>query len=74
MIEEIFHLQILADRLLVVNPKNVYVEAEVAERYANILKVNTPVMNFKTLGIDKEAPLSFVGQVINPENLVLKLI
>jgi len=57
-----------------VNPKNVYVEAEVAERYANILKVNTPVkVNFKTLGIDKEAPLSFVGQVINPENGTFKI-
>ena len=54
--------------------KNVYVEAEVAERYANILKVNTPVkVNFKTLGIDKEAPLSFVGQVINPENGTFKI-
>ena len=58
----------------VVNPKNVYVEAEVAERYANILKVNTPVkVNFKTLGINKKAPLSFVGQVINPENGTFKI-
>ena len=58
----------------IVNPKNVFVEAEVAERYANILKVNTPVkVNFKTLGIDKEAPLSFVGQVINPENGTFKI-
>lgn len=58
----------------IVNTQNVYVEAEVAERYANILKKNTPVkVNFKALGITKEAPLSFVGQVINPENSTFKI-
>jgi RND family efflux transporter MFP subunit len=58
----------------IVNTKKVYVEADVAERYANILKKNTPVkINFRALGISKEAPLSFVGQVINPENSTFKV-
>lgn len=58
----------------IVNTKKIYVEADVAERYANILKKNTPVkVNFKALGINREAPLSFVGQVINPENSTFKI-
>ena len=58
----------------IVNTRNVYIEADVAERYANILKINTPVkINFKTLGIKKEVPLSFIGQVINPENGTFKI-
>ena len=58
----------------IINTKKVYVEADVAERYANILKKSTPVkINFKALGISKEAPLSFVGQVINPENSTFKV-
>lgn len=58
----------------IVNTQKVYVEADVAERYANILKKNTPVkVNFKSLGISKRAPLNFVGQVINPENSTFKV-
>jgi len=58
----------------IVNTQKVYVEADVAERYANILKKNSPVVvNFNALGISKEAPISFVGQVINPENRTFKV-
>ena len=58
----------------IVNTEKVYVEADVAERYANVLKKNTPVkVTFKALGIHKEAPLSFVGQVINLENSTFKV-
>lgn len=58
----------------IVNTKRVYIEADVAERYSNILKKNTPVkINFDALGVSKNAPLTFVGQVINPENSTFKV-
>jgi len=58
----------------IVNTKNVYIEADIAERYSNILKKNAPVkIHFSSLGITKKAPISFVGQVINPENSTFKV-
>jgi len=58
----------------IVNAQKVYVEADVAERYANVLKKNNPVnIQFKALGINKSATISFVGQVINPENRTFKV-
>lgn len=58
----------------IVNTKKVYVEADVAERYANVLQKGTPVtVNFDALGIQKRGSLSFVGQVINPENSTFKV-
>lgn len=60
--------------LRIVNTRKVYIEADVAERYANILKKNTPVkINFDALETSQNAPLSFVGQVINPENSTFKV-
>jgi len=58
----------------IVNTERVYVESDVAERYANVLKENSPVkVKFDALGIQKESSLSFVGQVINPENSTFKI-
>jgi RND family efflux transporter MFP subunit len=58
----------------IVNTQKVYIEADVAERYANTLKKNTPVkVKLDALGIHKESSLSFVGQVINPENSTFKI-
>lgn len=58
----------------IVNTKNVYIEADVAERYSTVLKKNSPVkVHFRSLGITKIAPISFVGQVINPENSTFKV-
>ena len=58
----------------IVNTQKVYIEADVAERYANVLKKNTPVkVKFDTPGTHKESSLSFVGQVINPENSTFKI-
>ena len=58
----------------IVNTKKVYVEADIAERYANVLKKNTPVkVSFNALNIHKKSRLTFVGQVINPENSTFKV-
>ncbi|MDG1849205.1 MAG: efflux RND transporter periplasmic adaptor subunit [Flavobacteriales bacterium] len=58
----------------IVNTERVYVESDVAERYANALQKNSPVkVKFDALGIQKESSLSFVGQVINPENSTFKI-
>jgi RND family efflux transporter MFP subunit len=55
--------------LRVVNARQVQVEANVAERYANSLRKNDEVhIEFKALGIERTAPISFVGQVINPKS------
>lgn len=55
--------------LRVVNARQVQVEANVAERYANSLRKNDEVhIEFKALGIERTAPISFVGQVINPQS------
>ena len=58
----------------IVNAQNVIVEADVAERYANVLKKHTPVkINFNSLGLSKTAKLNFIGQVINPANRTFKI-
>lgn len=58
----------------IVNAEEVIVEADIAEKYANILKKNTPVtINFKSLGTSKNAKLDFIGQVINPDNRTFKV-
>jgi RND family efflux transporter MFP subunit len=58
----------------IVNADEVIVEADIAEKYANILKKNTPVtINFKSLGTSKNAKLDFIGQVINPDNRTFKV-
>jgi len=58
----------------IANIQSIFIEADVPERYANILIKGSPVkIHFKSLGITKEAPLSFVGQIINPENNTFKI-
>ena len=58
----------------IVNAENVMVEADVAERYSNILKKNTPVnIKFNSLGTSRRAKLNFIGQVINPANRTFKV-
>jgi len=58
----------------VVNSKKLQIEVDVAERYSSILKKGDVVkVSFNSLGIEMEAPVSFVGQVINPENRTFKL-
>tara|TARA_B110000977_G_scaffold152824_1_gene194132 strand:- start:2148 stop:3269 length:1122 start_codon:yes stop_codon:yes gene_type:complete len=58
----------------IVNAENVRVEADVAERYSNILKKNTPVnIKFNSLGTSRKAKLNFIGQVINPANRTFKV-
>ncbi len=58
----------------IANIEHVFVEADVPERYANILVKGSPVkINFKSLSLSKEAPLSFIGQIINPENNTFKI-
>lgn len=55
--------------LRVVNARQVQVEANVAERYANSLRKKDEVhIEFKALGIERTAPISFVGEVINPKS------
>lgn len=58
----------------IVNTERIYVESDVAERYANVLQKNSPVkVTFDSLGIQQQSSLSFVGQVINPENSTFKI-
>ena len=58
----------------IVNAENVLIEADVAEKYSNILKKKTPVtIHFKSLGTSRNAHLNFIGQVINPANRTFKV-
>jgi RND family efflux transporter MFP subunit len=58
----------------ITNTERIFIEADVPERYANILIKGSPVkINFKSLAVSKEAPISFVGQIINPENNTFKI-
>lgn len=58
----------------IVNAKNVIIEADVAERYSNILKKNTPVnIKFNSIGASRKAKLNFIGQVINPANRTFRV-
>lgn len=57
----------------VVNSKNLQVEVEIAEKYANKIKKGDLVkLSFNSLDMELEAPISFVGQVINPQNRTFK--
>lgn len=58
----------------VVNARYVQVEADVTERYATSLSKDDLVqISFTALGVETEAPISFVGQVINPQNRTFKV-
>jgi len=58
----------------IVNAKHVVIEADVAERYSNILKKNTPVnIKFNSIGASRKAKLNFIGQVINPANRTFRV-
>ena len=60
--------------LRVVNTRQVQVEADVTERYSASLHTQDVVhISFKALGVEKEAPITFVGQVINPKNRTFKV-
>ena len=60
--------------LRLVNSKKLQIEADVAERYANKINSNDIVsIRFNSLDIEQEAPVTFIGQVINPENRTFKL-
>ena len=60
--------------LRIVNSKKLQIEADVAERYSSVLKKGDNVkIAFQTLGVELENPITFVGQVINPENRTFKL-
>jgi RND family efflux transporter MFP subunit len=60
--------------LRLVNSKKLQVEADVAERYANKINSSDVVnIKFNSLDIEQEAPVTFIGQVINPENRTFKL-
>ena len=58
----------------IVNAKHVVIEADVAERYSNILKKNTPVnVKFNSIGASRKSKLNFIGQVINPANRTFRV-
>jgi RND family efflux transporter MFP subunit len=60
--------------LRLVNSKKLQIEADVAERYANKINSKDIVsIKFNSLDIEQEAPVTFIGQVINPENRTFKL-
>ena len=58
----------------IVNAKKLQVEVDVAERYSSIIKKGDKVnIAFKALGIETQETISFVGQIINPENRTFKV-
>lgn len=58
----------------VVNAKKLQVEVDVAERYSAIIKKGDDVnVSFNALGIETQETISFVGQIINPENRTFKV-
>lgn len=58
----------------VVDVDNVELEAELSEEYLpSIRKGDTAYINFPSLDIKTKAPISFVSQVINPENRSFKV-
>ena len=57
-----------------VNLNNVYVEADVTETYLKQVKKGTEtIVNFPSLGIDRTAKISQVGNFINPNNRSFKV-
>ncbi len=60
--------------LQIVNAKEVQIQADVPDKYANILhKGDYVAINFNAIGIAKEAKITFVSQVINPQNRTFKI-
>lgn len=58
----------------IVNSKKLQVEVDVAERYSAIIKKGDLVnLSFNALGINSQEKVSFVGQVINPQNRTFKV-
>tara|TARA_B100000886_G_scaffold123109_1_gene82936 strand:+ start:150 stop:1265 length:1116 start_codon:yes stop_codon:yes gene_type:complete len=58
----------------IVNSKKLQVEVDVAERYSAIIKKGDLVnLSFNSLGINCHEKVSFVGQVINPQNRTFKV-
>ena len=58
----------------IVNSKKLQVEVDVAERYSAIIKKGDLVnLSFNALGINRQEKVSFVGQVINPQNRTFKV-
>lgn len=58
----------------IVNAKKLQVEVDVAERYSAIIKKGDVVnVSFKALDLESQETISFVGQVINPENRTFKV-
>ena len=58
----------------IVNSKKLQVEVDVAERYSTIIKKGDLVnLSFNALGINLQEKVSFVGQVINPQNRTFKV-
>ena len=58
----------------IVNSNKLQVEVDVAERYSTIIKKGDLVnLSFNALGINLQEKVSFVGQVINPQNRTFKV-
>ncbi len=58
----------------IVNSKKLQVEVDVAERYSTIIKKGDLVnLSFNALDINRQEKVSFVGQVINPQNRTFKV-
>ena len=58
----------------IVNSKKLQVEVDVAERYSTIIKKGDLVnLSFNALGINQQEKVSFVGQIINPQNRTFKV-
>ena len=58
----------------IVNSKKLQVEVDVAERYSAIIKKGDLVnLSFDALGINRQEKVSFIGQVINPQNRTFKV-
>jgi RND family efflux transporter MFP subunit len=58
----------------IVNSKKLQIEVDVAERYSAIIKKGDKVnVEFNALGIESQHKVTFVGQVINPQNRTFKV-
>ena len=58
----------------IVNSNKLQVEVDVAERYSTIIKKGDLVnLSFNALNINRQEKVSFVGQVINPQNRTFKV-
>jgi membrane fusion protein, multidrug efflux system len=60
--------------LRVVNSKKLQIEVDLAEKYStSISKGDVVKINFNSIGLEEEAPITFVGQIINPANRTFKV-